>query len=547
LNRYFVYCRKSSEEEDRQALSIESQVRELERYAQKEKLQIVTVLHESRSAKTPGRPVFDEMLQRIVRGEANGIVAWHPDRLARNALDGGHVIHFLDAGKLVDLRFPTYTFENTSQGKFMLAIVFGQSKYQVDSLSENVCRGNRTKREKGWYPAYAPIGYLNARSETGDKIIVPDPERFPVIKGIWQLFLTGGYSVPQLTKIASDQLVLRTRQHKKTGGNPLGRTGMYEVLKRPFYTGHIVYKGNWYPGKHQPMITLGEFERAQALLRKDTRSHPKRHLFTYAGFLRCGGCNGSVTADEHYNRYGYRYVYYHCTHKSRKNAVCGEKSIEEKELDRQMLEFLGKIHLDDTQLAEMVALVGKEAQEQSSTHIKQSVDKALETSRKSLDNLTRLRCEDLIEDDEFTRQRAGLMRDQERLRERLKQLEASDWIESSRKVFLFSNRAKFWFSHGTNDEKRVIVATIGSNLLLKDKKLIIDAKKPFRLLSERASRSLLCAGENGVRTFFESVMDTFVPTLKDPKTFYEKQAQSETLTYEPVKDPGSWQGPIVSY
>ena len=90
-------------------------------------------------------------------------MAWHPDRLARNALDGGQIIHLLDKGKLADLRFPTYTFENTSQGKFMLAIMFGQSKYYVDSLIENVRRGNRTKREKGWLPGLAPTGYLNTR------------------------------------------------------------------------------------------------------------------------------------------------------------------------------------------------------------------------------------------------------------------------------------------------------------------------------------------------------------------------------------------------
>jgi site-specific DNA recombinase len=496
LNRYFVYCRKSSEEEDRQILSIESQIGELKRLAEKEVLQVVAVLDESHSAKSPGRPVFNEMLDRIEQGEANGIIAWHPDRLARNALDGGRIIHLLDTGKIEDLRFPTYTFENTSQGKFMLAIVFGQSKYQVDSLSENVRRGNRTKREKGWLPSYAPIGYLNARNDVGDKIIVPDPERFPLIKRLWQLYLTGAYSVPQLCRIARDELALRTRRHKRSGGKPLGRTGVYKILKRPFYTGYIVYKDQWHPGKHEPMITLEEYEGAQALLRKDTRIHPKRHLFPYAGLLTCGSCGGCVTAEEHHNRYGYRYVYYHCTRKNRKTATCSEKSIEEEELESQVLEFLDKIYLDHKELEEALSVVNRETEKQANAEVKQAVERALETCRKSLDNLTRLRCEERITDDEFTRQRAGLTQEQERLRDRLKQLEASSWIEPSRNLFFFSNRAKFWLLHGTSEEKRIILATIGSNLLLKDKELSIDAKKPFRILSERGSSTLLCAGED---------------------------------------------------
>ncbi len=141
-NRYVIYVRKSSEQEERQALSIAAQLRELEEYAAKEQLQIVASFEEARTARETGRTVFADMLRLIERGEADGILAWHPDRLARNSVDGGHIIHLIDQCKLKDLRFPTLTFENSPQGIFMLSIAFSQSKYYTDNLSENVKRGH---------------------------------------------------------------------------------------------------------------------------------------------------------------------------------------------------------------------------------------------------------------------------------------------------------------------------------------------------------------------------------------------------------------------
>jgi len=147
--KYFLYARKSTEDDDKQIMSIEAQLFELREFARKENLEILSEFQESKSAKTPGRTVFGELMTRIESGEASGILAWHPDRLARNSIDGGRVIYAVDQEKLVSLRFSTFWFEPTPQGLFMLQVAFGQSKYYSDNLVQNVKRGIRQKLRRG--------------------------------------------------------------------------------------------------------------------------------------------------------------------------------------------------------------------------------------------------------------------------------------------------------------------------------------------------------------------------------------------------------------
>lgn len=223
--KYILYARKSTDVEDKQVLSIEAQLVELRAYARNENLQIVDELIEKKSAKTPGRPIFAELLKRVERGEANGIIAWHPDRLARNSIDGGQIVYLLDQTHLTNLKFPTFWFENTSQGKFILSIAFGQSKYYVDNLSENTKRGLRQKVRRGEMPGRAPLGYIN---DVRTKTVIVDKRQAPLVVEAFKRYARGDQRLQDI----ADYLA---RENVKTKGNkPLKKDQIAKCSLIPF-------------------------------------------------------------------------------------------------------------------------------------------------------------------------------------------------------------------------------------------------------------------------------------------------------------------------
>ncbi len=502
--KYFMYCRKSSEDDERQALSIESQRRECDRLrAALPAGAQVEVIEESRSAKHPGRAHFGRMMKAIERREAGGIIAWDPDRLARNSMDGGWVLHLLDQGLLKELKFCTFNFENSPQGKFMLGIMFTNAKYYVDALSANVRRGNRTKVENGWLPCSAAPGYLN---EPVTRTIVADAERFSLVQRMFRLVLTAEHSPAKVVEVANSEWGYRTRLRKRIGGKPLTLSMFYRMLANPFYAGIIVWEGKSYLGKHPPMITLEEFDRIQELLGRPGRPRPKEHSFTYTGLIRCGACGLAVTAETKTNRYGSRYTYYHCTRR-KSGQVCREPSIEEGELEEQVVEWLEEVELPEAVAIHVRRLLGArlrdaEAVRADQARMREQTGRQVE---RELENLTTLRLKDLIGDEEFARRREAL--DRERLRLGQKpdtDREPGRPIELLESLLSFSAGLKNRFLIGNGATKRAILQTVGSNLRLSAQNLSIDVHKPFRKWSTQPDLPTMCTFMEDVRTFVHS-------------------------------------------
>lgn len=154
--KYCLYAQKSSEQDERQAISIDSQLKEMLALADRDGLNIVETKHGSHSAKESGqRPVFNELLSDLRAGKFNGVLAWAPDRLSRNADDLGSLVDLMDNNKLHQIRTYSQSFSNMPNEKFLLMILCSQAKIENDNRGVNVKRGIRAKCEMGWRP-YMP-------------------------------------------------------------------------------------------------------------------------------------------------------------------------------------------------------------------------------------------------------------------------------------------------------------------------------------------------------------------------------------------------------
>ena len=340
---YVLYARRSSEAEDRQVLSIDSQVKEMLVLAEKEGLEVVAMKRESHSAKETGqRPVFNEIVEEIRDGKYNGILTWAPDRISRNAGDLGKIVDLMDAGKLYDIRTYGQRFTNSPSEKFLLMILGSQAKLENDNRGINVKRGLRTRVEMGLWPAVAPVGYLNQKHMDKKCQVIIDSERAPVIRQMFEKMAYEKWSGRKIYHWMRFDLNFKT-----LGNHHFALANVYRALQTPFYYGNFEYpkeSGNWYQGKHEPIITKELFDKVQKQLKRD-KIERTSHEFAFTKLMACGLCGSMISAEEKYKQLKdgttTKYIYYGCGRS--KDRHCKSEYLREEELIDQLVKLIDKI------------------------------------------------------------------------------------------------------------------------------------------------------------------------------------------------------------
>ena len=491
-NKYFLYARKSSESEDRQMASIDSQINELKKIAQQNNLEIAQVFSESKSAKAPGREIFNEMMGRIKKGEAQGIICWKLNRLARNPIDGGEVSWMIQQGVIQHIQ----TFGRgyyPSDNVIVMAVELGMANQFIRDLSVDTKRGLKSKAERGWYPTFATIGYIhNPFKHKGEKEIMKDSKRFDLVKKMFELMLTGNHTPPKILEKANEEWGLRTK-----AGNKIAKSTIYRIFNDPFYYGEFEYpkgSGNWYKGKHDPMITREDYERIQALLGRKGSPRLRSHQFAFTGLIRCGECGAMITAEDKIKRQKngnvHYYTYYHCT--KRKDPNCTQKTIRKEELEKQVNLVLNDLTIPEEFKEWALSVLRKENEKEFSDRktIIKIQQKEYTDCVKRLDNLIDMRANEEIEAEDFNRRKNVLVKEKRRLKELFDDSDKriDNWIVEAEQLFAFAQIAKFKFNEGTLEDKKAVLSALGSNLLLKERKLFISLKNELILIKKASKK-----------------------------------------------------------
>ncbi len=471
-----IYCRRSSEDSTHQVLSIESQQNELLSFAEKQNIKVDKIFTESKSASSPGRPVFAEMIAFITTHKEVSLLVWKLDRLARNPVDDGTIKWLLQTKVITKIITPERTY-NPEDNALISAVEFGMANQYSRDLATNIKRGNKTKLEKGELPGPAPLGYLD-NPITKTKTI--DPIKGPFIKKAFELYSDGTYSLRMVNSH------LFEKGFKTKGGLKLSKAMLHHILQNPFYYGMMRRNGQLYQGNHEPLISKELFDTCQDVMSGKSRPRKQKHFFPLRGFMNCALCSCALTC---VTKKGH--AYYYCTNGKGK---CEQHKtyLRDKAVDQLVASVLNEIKFDkdDIEMAYEAAKVKLQSRNNFNHSQKTELTKQLKIAQDKLSNLSDIISSDPSLKDSLKPKILSLEADIKSIHNQLTELDTKPQqdplttLEQTKKTFLQASNASLDYLEADTFKQFQMLKKLLWNLKLKDQTVqCYQLKQPYQLLA----------------------------------------------------------------
>ncbi len=481
--KYVALARVSSREQQREGFSLDIQEDALRRYAERMGGTIVKLFKIAETAtKRDERRAFKELLAYAKKhaDELTGLLFYKVDRAARNLFDYVELERLESEYGLefISVSQPT---ENTPAGRMQRRMLASMASFYTEQQSLDVKEGLARRVKEGWFVGHAPYGYRNVRID-GRGLVEIDPVNAPKVRRIFELFAYRGVTLDMLIeRLAAEGIVYRDSTPQ------FPRSTLHAILHDRAYIGEVEHKGQWYPGKHAPLVDRETWDRVQALLGGQVY---RTHELTYGSDLITCQCGHKIVGERKIKRTkaGDRdYNYYRCSKYSSKGHP--RIRLTEADLDRQVLALFAKLRIKDGEVRDWVLRVlrARTREEQEYTREQRAeLHRQLTVIEGQRDRLLNLRLLGEIEADTFAAKSTELRDREAQLRLQIDCVARShdENADIAIKAFELSQSLTSNWLTADYAAKRQILEIVGLNWRLDDVTLIPEMRKPFDVLAE---------------------------------------------------------------
>jgi site-specific DNA recombinase len=484
MKQYAALARVSSREQEREGFSLAVQEEALRRYATQAGGEIMRLFRIAETAsKADERKTFRELVAYAKKHavELDGLLFYKVDRAARNLndyvelerLESEYDVPFISVSQ------PT---ENNPAGRMMRRTLANMASFYTEQQSVDVREGLARRVQEGWFVNRGPYGYRNVRKD-GRGVVEVDSIQADNVRRIFHLFAYENHTLDTLVEqLATEGRLFRPSMPR------FPRSSVHNILQDRAYIGEIEFRGQWYPGKHEPLIDRSTWDRVQGLLVGHVY---QSHALTYSGeVIQCGHCGHPITGEQKTKKTkaGERfYNYYRCTYYN--VAEHPRTRVTEADLDRQVLAIFDRMRIEDESVRDWFRQVLRsqtaDAQEESRAQ-RAELQRQESLIVAQQDRLLNLRIDDQIDQDTFAAKQTQLRDRLAKIKLQLDVLDRShdETAELAAKVFELSQTLRQQWLTADYAAKRRILEIVFLNCRLDDATLVPTIRKPFDVLAE---------------------------------------------------------------